>query len=100
MPECSCATGSSGSGADAEHDGSHKRYKGQDRSGPRHCRRGTPGNDGRYGGLDGIHKPEPTADEIAGENEAEDAGGEGDKGLQHIEFLERGSNAPLQYGTL
>ena len=43
-------------------------------------------NDGGHRGVDGVHKPEPAADEIAGQDEAKDAGGQSDNDLQHIEF--------------
>jgi hypothetical protein len=36
--------------------------------------------------MDGVHEPEPAADEIAGQEVAKSARGQSDNDLQHIEF--------------
>jgi hypothetical protein len=36
--------------------------------------------------VNGIHKPEPSADKTAGHDKAQETGGKSDNDLQHIEF--------------
>lgn len=76
------------SGADAEHDSSRKRYKGQGRSRRSHSGSDTPGDNRRHWRVDRVHKPKSPAHEAMGQDEADNAGGERDNDLQHIEFQE------------
>lgn len=80
--------GSSGCGADTEHNGRGKRYKWQYRR--REGNRGScrAGNDRGQWGVNRVYEPEPAADECSGENEAEETGSKCDNDLQHSEFPE------------
>lgn len=86
VPERSCPAGGSGPRANAEHNGGCKRYKWQDCSGPSHGGSGGTRNNRGQGRVDAVNKPEPMAYEAAGQNKTDDAGGECDNDLQHIEF--------------
>ena len=66
-----CVAGSSQAGSNAEHDHSGKRYKGQDCRRPGYDRGSETSNDRSKRRVDGVHKPEPPADEVSGQNEAD-----------------------------
>lgn len=87
------------SGTNAEHNSGCKRYEGEDRCGPGQRGSGSARNDRGHGRVDRVHEPKPAGDETAGSNEADYAGSQGDKNLQHIEFPEREAYGPLQYET-
>ena len=86
MSERPGATCSSESSADAEHKCRGKRYKWQKCSRPSHYGSHKAGHDGGHRGVDSVHEPEPAADKIAGQDEAQCARSESDNDLQHIEF--------------
>ena len=77
-PGAACSSESS---ADAEHHCRGKRYKWQKYSRPGHYGSHNTRHDGGYRGVDGVHKPEPAEDEIAGQDEAQCAGSERDNDL-------------------
>ena len=81
LPDRSNPAHSPGPSTDAEHNGGRKRYKWQDRGGQSHQRSGNTRNDRRHWRLDRVYKPEPMADEPAGQNEAENTRGYGYKDL-------------------
>jgi len=86
MPERPGPARSSQSGSDAEHECRRKRYKWQKYSRPSHYGSHSARHDRGHRGVDGIHKPEPAADKIAGQDEAKEARSQSDNDLQHIEF--------------
>ena len=86
MPERSGATRSSESSADAEHKCRGKRYKWQKDSRGSHYGSQSTGDEGGHRGVDSVHKPEPAADKIAGQDEAQCARSESDNDLQHMDF--------------
>ena len=86
MSERPGATCSSESSADAEHKCRGKRYKWQKDSRAGHYGSHRARHNRGHRGVDGVHKPEPAADKIAGQDEAKDARDQSDNDLQHIEF--------------
>jgi hypothetical protein len=81
-------TGGSQTGTNAEHKSGCKRYEGQDRGNAGCRRRRRARNNGGHGRVDGVDETEPAVHEITGENEADYAGSDCNKKLQHIEFPE------------
>jgi hypothetical protein len=81
MPKHSGAARSSESGANAEHNCRGKRYKWQKDGRPGHYGSHNTRHDGGHRGVDGVHKPEPAKDEIAGQEEAKCAGSQRDNDL-------------------
>ncbi len=49
--------------------------------------------------MDRVNEPKTPPDEVASQDKADDAGGESNKELQHMEFPELRCCVPLQYGT-
>ena len=86
MSERPGAARRSESGADTEHQCRGKRNKWQKDSRPCHYGRHSARHDGGHRGVDSVHIPEPAADKVAGQDEAQCPGGQSDKDLQHIEF--------------
>ena len=86
MPERPGAARNSESGADTEQECRGKRYKWQKNSRPGHYGSHSTRHHGGHRGVDSVHEPEPPADEIAGQDEAQCARSESDNDLQHIEF--------------
>ena len=77
---------SSETGPDAERECRRKRYKWQKYSRPSHYGSHKSRHDGGHGGVNGVYKPEPAANKVAGQNIAKDARGQSDNDLHHIEF--------------
>jgi hypothetical protein len=86
MSERPGAARRSESGANAEHECRGKRNEWQKNSRPSHYGSYSAGHKGGHGGVDSVHKPEPAADKIAGQEEAQRPSGQSDNDLQHIEF--------------
>ena len=80
------AARSSEAGTDAEHECRRKRYKWQKDNRASHYGSHNTRHNGGHRGVDRVHKPEPPADETAGQDKAQEAGAESDKNLEHIEF--------------
>ena len=86
MSERPGAARRSESGADTEQECRGKRYKWQKNSRPSHYGSHSADHKGGHGRVDSVHKPEPAADKIAGQDEAQYPRGQHDNDLQHIEF--------------
>ncbi len=86
MSKRSRAARSSEAGTDAEHKCRRKRYKWQKNNRASHHGSYNTRHNGGHRGVDSVHKPEPPADKIAGQNIAEEAGPQSDNDLEHIEF--------------
>lgn len=86
MSERPGPAGSSQAGTDAEHECRRKRYQWQKYSRPGHYSCHSARHQGGQRGVHGVHEPEPSADKIAGQNEADYARSQSDNDLQHIEF--------------
>jgi hypothetical protein len=86
MSERPGAARRSESGADTEHQCRGKRNEWQKNSRPSHYGSHSAGHKWGHGGVDSVHKPEPAADKIAGQDEAQRPSGQCDNDLQHIEF--------------
>ena len=76
------------SGTKTEHQRGGKGDEGEDSRRPGE-RRGNGSRDkGRNWRMDRVHEAEPAPDEAAGQDKADNAGGESNKKLQHMEFPE------------
>ncbi len=95
-PRPTCRTES---GADPEHERGRKGYEGEGCCGPDHRPRDSTSNKRRDRRVDRVNEAKTPPDEATGQDKADDAGGDGNKELQHIEFPELRSIVPLQYGT-
>jgi hypothetical protein len=86
VSECPRPARGSETGANAEHECRRKRYKWQKYGRTSHYGSHSSRHDGGHRGVNGVYEPEPATDEIAGEEEANDACSDSDNDLQHIEF--------------
>jgi hypothetical protein len=73
-------------GPDAEHECRRKRYKWQKHNRPGQYGSHRSRHEGGHWGVNGVYKPEPTADKVAGKNITKDARDQSDNDLHHIEF--------------
>ena len=99
MSKRSRAARSSEACTDAEHKCRGKRYKWQKNNRASHYGSYNTRHNGGHAGVDSVHKPEPAADKIAGQDVAQRPSGQSDNDLQHIEFRPGWCCALLQYGT-